>query len=146
MPKPSYQQGMPRKYLKRDKFDFYFPEFANLGEQEIQQQELYYQPNDSSGENEKLFGYTPRYAEYKYIPSSVHGAFRDSLDFWHLGRIFDDAPLLNTDFVTCNAEDVDRIWAVESDPSHPDTDHLWIQMLVDAKAVRPMPKFGVPLI
>ena len=146
MPKPSYQQGMPRKYLKRDRFDFYFPEFANLGEQEIQQQELYYQPNDSSGENEKLFGYTPRYAEYKYIPSSVHGAFRDSLDFWHLGRIFDDAPLLNTDFVTCNPEDVDRIWAVESDPDHPDTDHLWIQMLVDAKAIRPMPKFGVPLI
>lgn len=146
MPKPSYQQGMPRKYLKRDRFDFYFPEFANLGEQEIQQQEIYYTPNDSSGENEKLFGYTPRYAEYKYIPSSVHGAFRDSLDFWHLGRIFDDAPLLNTDFVTCNPEDVDRIWAVESDPSHPDTDHLWIQMLLDVKAIRPMPKFGVPLI
>ena len=139
MPKPSYQQGMPRKYLKRDKFDFYYPEFANLGEQEIQQQEVFFF-NDVEDTN--TFGYTPRYAEYKYIPNSVHGAFRNTLDFWHMGRIFNSVPYLNGSFIEMKAEDVSRVWAVEDG----DYDHLWVQMLVDTRAVRPMPKFGVPLI
>ena len=97
MPKSSYQQGIPKHWLKFDKFDYFWKSFANIGEQAIVNKELYV-AND--GLDDDVFGYTPRYAEYKYISDSVHGAFRSSLDFWHAGRIFAARPTLNETFVT----------------------------------------------
>ena len=94
MPKTAYQQGTPRMFTKFDKFDYYFPEFAHLGEQEIKNKELY--TTDDQAYNEGTFGYTPRYAEYKYRESRVCGDFRDQLNYWHLGRIFGSAPNLNS--------------------------------------------------
>ena len=73
MPKTAYQQGVPKHWKKLDKFDYYWPSFANIGEQPIYNEELYHQNNPTDAE---VFGYTPRYAEYKYIPSTVHGTFR----------------------------------------------------------------------
>jgi hypothetical protein len=90
MPKSAYQQGVPKHFLKFDKFDYFWPSFANIGEQPIQNMELYNDITDNK--NEDTFGYTPRYAEYKYIPSSVHGEMRKSLNFWHMGRIFGSRP------------------------------------------------------
>lgn len=143
MPKASYQQGLRRQFLRRTWDDFYWPEFANLGEQPIQNQELYYDyTNPPSGDpqpnNEGTFGYTPRYAEYKFIPSSVHGDFRTNLNFWHMGRIFDSPPTLSAEFI--NQVPTDRIFAVMGDA----TDHCWVQIYHNIKAVRPMPKYGVP--
>ena len=85
MPKTAYQQGIPKHFSKFDKFEYFWPSFANIGEQPILNKELY---AFDDGNNDEVFGYTPRYAEYKYIPSTVHGEFRDTLDFWHMGRIF----------------------------------------------------------
>lgn len=141
MPKASYQQGMRRHFLKRSWEDFYWPEFANLGEQPIQNQELFYSfTGGQNNPNSATFGYTPRYAEYKFIPSSVHGDFRTNLDFWHMGRIFTSTPTLSREFV---AEDpTTRIFAV--DDKNKITDHCWVQIYHNIYAVRPMPKFGVP--
>ncbi len=107
LPKTAYQQGVPKHLLKHDKFDYYWPSFAHLGEQPIVNQELYF-TNDAN--NQVTFGYTPRYAEYKYLNSSVHGEFRSTLDFWHMGRVFAARPTLNAAFI--ESDPTDRIFAV----------------------------------
>ena len=108
MPMTAYQQGVPKHWSKFDKFDYYWPSFANIGEQAITNQELYLQNNPDDLET---FGYTPRYAEYKYIPSTVHGTFRTSLNIWHMGRIFANKPSLNKDFIECDYDEVKRVFA-----------------------------------
>ena len=92
IPQAAYFQGIPRKFLKRDKFDFAWPLLANLGEQEIESQELVFNPSLTKEQNKQGFGYTPRYAEYKYGAGQVHGDFRDSLLDFHDARVFDGVP------------------------------------------------------
>lgn len=138
IPRTGYQQGVPRDFFKFDNMDFYFPEFAHLSEQEIKNQELYLTNNPTY--NEGTFGYTPRYAEYKYKASEAHGDFRGNLAFWHLNRIFDDQPNLNTTFVECNPSN--RVFAT----SQTDDDKFWIQMYQDVRALRLMPKYGTPML
>ena len=138
IPKASYQQGIPRDYLKLDKFDWYWPEFAHLGEQAIHKCELYARSDDMMG----TFGYVPRYSEYKFIPSSVHGEFKDSLSYWHLGRIFESEPVLNSQFIKVNYDKngLDRIWAVTDDTNA----RFYVQCLNKVSTVRKMPRYGVP--
>jgi len=135
MPKTAYQQGIPKTFLKNDTLDYFWPSFAHIGEQPVTQNEIYaYTPT-----SEQTFGYVPRYAEYKYMPSRVAGDFRTTLDYWHLGRIFATEPALNSAFIECNPDK--RIFAVD-DPSG---DSLYCHVLNKIKAIRPMPKFGTPM-
>jgi len=136
MPKTAYQQGIPKTYLKNDPLEYFLPSFAHIGEQEVTLNELYAYTDNSSD----TFGYVPRYAEYKYMPSRVAGDFRTTLDYWHLGRIFDTEPSLNQTFIECTPEATSRIFAVE-DPS---AQKLYCHVLNKIKAVRPMPKYGTP--
>jgi len=137
MPKTAYQQGIPRTYLKKDSLDYFWPSFANIGEQAVQQQELYaYTANGTD-----TFGYVPRYAEYKYMPSRVAGEFRTSLDYWHLGRKFATSPALNQTFVECSPVDTKRIFAVEEG-----ADSLYCHVYNKIRALRPMPKYGTPTL
>lgn len=136
LPKTSYQEGIHKKFTRFDKFDYFFPQFAHLGEQEILNHELYY--DGISGVPNVTFGYQSRYAEYKHTQSKVHGDFKGTLNYWHMGRIFGDQPLLNSNFV-------------KSDPTHrifantTVTDHkLWCQIYHRFNALRPMPYFGDP--
>ena len=139
MPKPAYQQGIPNTFLKSDPLDFYWPSFANIGEQEVQVQELYAYTSNGTD----TFGYVPRYSEYKYQPNRVAGDFRTSLDFWHLGRIFATEPALNQTFIEMSSTAVDeRIFAVND----PDVDNLYIQVVNKIRAVRPMPVYGTPML
>lgn len=134
LPKTAYQQGIPRHFLRRDTFDYFFKQFEHIGEQAIENRELYAYTNVGGD----TFGYTPRYAEYKYMPNRVAGDFRSSLNFWHLGRIFAGLPLLNAEFVEANPST--RIFAVQSE----DVQKLWCHILHKITARRPMSKFGNP--
>lgn len=147
-PRSGYFQGLPKKYFKYDKLDYYFPEFAHLGEQEVKEAEVFYHlhaagPNtgDAASENERTFGYQSRYAEYKYLPDRVHGDFRTNLDYWHLARRFSESapPRLNTAFM--EVPNNERIFALEDDGA---TDKVIVQIYHNLRAVRPMPKFGTP--
>lgn len=138
MPMTAYQQGVPKHWSKFDKFDYYWPSFANIGEQPITNQELFH--SNTPATDEAVFGYTPRYAEYKYIPSTVHGEFRTTLNFWHMGRIFGSQPALNQDFIECDYEEVKRVFAA------PDEEHLYVYLHNEVKANRLMPYYGTPTI
>lgn len=137
MPKTAYQQGIPKFYDKwRTPLDYYWPSFAHIGEQAVLNQEIYVDDIPQST-GQETFGYVPRYAEYKFIPNRVAGDFRTTLNYWHLGRVFDSAPALNQAFIECTPST--RIFAVEDG-----TDYLWCHVLNKVKAIRPMPKFGNP--
>lgn len=146
LPRSSYFQGVPRMYLKRSNDEWFWPEFAHLGEQEIKRAELYL--SDDIYQSEKMketFGYAPRYSEYKYIPNGIHGDFRSnpSLQKWHLGRIFNDVPHLNNDFVTCRPESSNqRIFAITDEK----VDKYYCLINVNCQAIRPMPKYGTPML
>ena len=135
IPKSAYMQGTRKHLLKKDKFDYFFPEFAQLGEQPVDVRELY---DTYELTAEKTFGYQSRYAEYKYIPSTVHGDFKNTLDHWHLARKFDSEPVLNNNFV--KSENITRIFAAEEE-TYP---KLWCQVYNNLKAIRPIPKFNNP--
>lgn len=137
LPRTAYQNGIHRSLLRTDKYDYYWPEFANLGEQEITNKELFYEPGVAN-QNDEVFGYQQRYAEMKYACSTVHGDFRNSLDYWHLGRKFTSLPSLNNDFTESDPDT--RIFAVETG------DTLWCQIYNNVKAIRLMPHHAKPTL
>jgi len=136
LPRTNYHQGIQRKFFRKDKLDYYFPEFAHLGEQAVLNQEVYYTPSATDAVNQGTWGYQQRYAEYKYACSTVHGDFRDTLEFWTLVRDFSSLPPLNGDFM--ESDPSDRIFAVGTG------DHIWCQVYNNVKARRPMPYFANP--
>lgn len=143
MPRTGYSQGLSRDLTRFDRFDFAFPEFANLGEQEILNKELYAGRASEKNAN-AVFGYTPRYAEYKYKPDVISGDFRSSLNYWHLSRVLTGGTNytipLNEDFVKCYPSN--RIFADTDD----NVDHILGQIYFNIRAIRPLPKYGIPQI
>lgn len=134
MPEPSYQQGINRQWLRKTKYDYYFPVFANLSEQEIYRGEIYWKGNDT--DDQTVFGFCGAYDEMRVKNNMVHGAFRSTYDYWHLGRQFGSAPALNEEFIKC----VPRkdIFAVPTEPG------LLVQYGNIIKALRPMPIIAEP--
>lgn len=150
LPRTAYYQGIPKMFQRFDKLDFLWPEFSNLGEQEVKNKELFYDwtatgaTNGSTG-NEDTFGYQSRYAEYKYIPSTIHGEFKTSLDHWHMSRQFaiGAKPTLNSQFV--RTQDISaiegRVFAVGGY-----TQNLWVQVYHHISAIRPLSYHAIPTI
>lgn len=134
LPRTNYYQGIQRQWFKTDKFSYPWPSFAHLGEQEVLNKEVYFDhaaippiPNDGT------FGYQSRYAEYKFINSSIHGDFRDSLQYWHMARKFTSTPVLNQSFV--EADPTKDIFAVVD----PNVHSLYCQIYHNISAIRPLP-------
>lgn len=134
----TYQQGVNKMWLRSDVLDFYWPSFAHLGEQSIQNIEIYCQGND---DDKKVFGYQERYAEYRYKPSLITGQFRSTysqpLDIWHLSQKFASLPTLSDEFIQDHPP-ISRVVAV---PSYP---HFLLDVKFNLKCIRPMPMFGIP--
>jgi len=141
MPVTAYQDGLHRKFTRglNDPTEYYFPDFANLGEQAVLNKELALNVLNVDNHNDDVFGYIPRYAEYKYQNSRVCADMRTELDFWHLGRKIGVNQPLNQEFIECSPDN--RIFAVDD----PNIDHLWVHFYNNLKAVRPMPFFGSPM-
>ena len=134
----TYQQGIPRMFSRRTRFDFYWPVLAHLGEQAILNKEIYAQGTSA---DDDVFGYQERYAEYRYFPSMITGKLRStdpqSLDVWHLSQKFDSLPTLSAQFIEDNPP-VSRILAVQNEPQ------FIIDSYIEMKCARPMPVYGVP--
>lgn len=167
----NYQQGLERMWSRKTRYDFYWPSLAHLGEQPVLNKEIYlqgYQLNSSTGEktpvaingqtDNDVFGYQERYAEYRYKPSLITGAFRStpyrsnyqssggnsfgntsSLDVWHLAQAFSTLPTLSASFIEVNLP-LDRVLAVSSSVAPP----FLFDSFFKVKAVRPMPTYSIP--
>lgn len=140
MPKPMYMsQGVERQFLRRSRFDFYWPEFANLSEQAIENVELFAQgTNDDFG----IFGFQGRFNELRWQGDKVCGLMRldqnnGGFAFWHLGRLFANLPALNGAFMKADQIRKDFL-AVPSQPA------CVVSYGNVVRAVRPIPKMPIP--
>jgi len=137
----TYQQGLPRMWSRSTRYDFYFPAFATLGEQAVLNKEIYC---TGTSDDDDVFGYQERWAEYRYKPSQITGYFRSTaagtLDAWHLAQEFGTLPALNDEFIQ-DTPPVDRVVAIGEEANGK-------QFLFDAffnvRQARPMPLYSVP--
>jgi len=134
----TYQQGLDRALSRSTRFDFYWPVLSHLGEQAVLNKEIF---ADGSANDDLVFGYQERYAEYRYKPSLITGKFRSndplSLDTWHLAQDFATAPVLNKSFIEENPP-IDRVIVVQDEPE------FLFDSFFDLKCARPMPVYSVP--
>ncbi len=139
MPRTLYSQGLHRMWSRDSRYDYYWPVFAHLGEQEVRNKEIYAQ---GTADDDGIFGYNDRAAEYRHIPSTVAGLFRpdQSLEFWTLARKFDSLPQLSDKFVT--ADPSQRIFAVQTGETS--ANHIIMQFRNVIKSWRCIPKYGNP--
>lgn len=137
----TYQQGLNRLWSRKDKFDFYWPVFANIGEQAIKNKEIFAQGTDKDNE---VFGYQEAWAEYRYKPNMVTGemrsAYAQSLDVWHLADDYKQLPTLSDAWIKEDKSNIDRVLAVSSSVSN----QFFADIYVKNYCTRPMPMYSVP--
>lgn len=137
----TYQQGLDRLWSRKDKFDFYWPVFANIGEQAIKNKEIYAQGN---AEDDEVFGYQEAWAEYRYKPSRVTGEMRSSyaqsLDVWHLADDYSKLPSLSAEWIQEDGTTVNRVLAVSDNLSS----QFFADIYVKNLCTRPMPMYSIP--
>lgn len=144
----TYQQGMDRMWSRRTRYDFYWPVFANLGEQAVLNREIYANLADGSGAAAKdgTFGYIPRYDEYRFKTSKITGNMRsyngngvnaNTLDIWHLAEAYSTQPTLSATWIQSSTP-MDRVVAV------PTAEHFIMDAYLDLKCSRVMPVYGIP--
>lgn len=134
----TYQQGLERMFSRRTRFDFAWPALAHLGEQEVLSKEIF---ADGSANDDDVFGYQERFAEYRYKPSKITGQFRSNaatpLDSWHVAQEFASRPLLNESFMEEDPP-IDRVVAVPSEP------HFLFDSFAQFRCTRALPTYSVP--
>ena len=137
----TYQQGLRKLWSRRTRYDFYFPAFAMLGEQAVLNKEIYF---DGSANDDGVFGYQERWAEYRYSPSQISGLFRSTaagtLDGWHLAQKFNALPVLGDTFIQ-DTPPVSRILAVGAGANGA---QFIFDSFFDMRVARPMPLYSVP--
>lgn len=137
----TYQQGLRRFWSRSTRYDFYFPAFAALGEQSVLNKEIYV---DGSANDNNVFGYQERWAEYRYSPSQITGLFRSTsagtIDPWHLAQKFTALPTLNSTFIA-DTPPVSRVVAVGTSANG---QQLLFDSVFSSTLTRPMPMYSVP--
>ncbi len=137
----TYQQGLDRMWSRKDRFDYYWPVFANIGEQAVKNKEIYAQGN---AEDDEVFGYQEAWADYRYKPNRVTGemrsAYAQSLDVWHLADDYAQRPSLSDSWIREDKTNIDRVLAVTSSVSN----QFFADIYVQNRATRPMPMYSIP--
>nr|DAI16145.1 MAG TPA: major capsid protein [Microviridae sp.] len=137
----TYQQGLERFWSRKDRFDYYWPVFANIGEQAVLNKEIYATGQDSDDE---VFGYQEAWADYRYKPSRVTGEMRSNatkpLDSWHLADDYSKLPTLSDDWIREEPNNVNRVLAVTSENAN----QLFCDLYVQNRTTRPMPVYSIP--
>ncbi len=137
----TYQQGLERMWSRRDRFDYYWPVFANIGEQAVLNKEIYATGTET---DDQVFGYQEAWADYRYKPNRVVGEMRSSapqsLDVWHLADDYNELPRLSDSWIREDSATVDRVIAVSSRVSN----QLFADVYIKNRTTRPMPLYSIP--
>ena len=137
----TYQQGIERFWSRKTKFDYYWPVFANIGEQAVKNKEIYAQ---GTAADDEVFGYQEAWADYRYKPSRVSGEMRSTatapLDSWHFADKYTQLPVLSDEWIREDKSNVDRALAVTSSVSN----QIFCDIYVRNRSTRPMPLYSIP--
>ena len=137
----TYQQGIERFWSRKERFDYYWPVFANIGEQAVKNKEIFAQGTD---QDDEVFGYQEAWADYRYKPSRVCGEMRSqyaqTLDSWHLADFYETLPSLSDSWIREDSATVNRVLAVSDRLAN----QLFGDIYVQCRATRPMPLYSVP--
>lgn len=137
----TYQQGLERFWSRKDRFDYYWPVFSNLGEQAVKNREIFAQGN---AQDDEVFGYQEAWADYRYKPSHVTGEMRSqyaqSLDAWHLADDYDSLPKLSDSWIREDPGTVNRVLAVSSE----EVNQIFCDVYIRNRSTRPMPLYSIP--
>lgn len=135
----TYQQGLERMWSRKTNLDFYYPVFANLGEQAILKKEIYL---TGTATDEQAFGYQEAWAEYRMKPNRICGKFRSNangtLDSWHYGDNYTKVPSLSQEWMKEGDSEIQRTLAVDNEPQ------FIMDTIIDNASVRPMPMYSIP--
>ncbi len=136
----TYSQGLDRMWSKSTRYDFFYPVLSQIGEQSVLNKEIWL---SSDANDDLVFGYQERYAEYRHINSKLSGLMRpdaaSTLASWHLSEDFGSLPTLGSSFISANTRvPLDRAIAISTEP------HFVADFFFNIKAARPMPVYGVP--
>lgn len=137
----TYAQGIERQWNASTIYDLPWPSFMHLGEQAVLNKEIYLA--DNLAQNNAVFGYQERYAEYRYKPSRVTGLMRPyvagTVAIWNLSENFGALPTLGPTFIEDQTSTIlDRILAVSSEPD------IIMDSYIQFRCARPMPVYAVP--
>ena len=135
----SYQQGLERFWSRKDRLDYYVPQFANIGEQPVKKREIM---ATGTATDEETFGYQEAWADYRYKPNRVSGKMRSNaegtLDFWHYADNYNTVPTLSQEWMKEGKAEIARTLIVQDEPQ------FFGAIRVDNKTTRPMPLYSVP--
>lgn len=144
MPKITYANMLSRHDTKlNDRFQYYNPSFAHIGEQEVYNYEVFAGSYGSS-QGSTEFGYQPRYTEYRFHANEMHGEFKSSLSYWTLGRIFDSQPALNRQFVYMQPRAMQRIFAAQFDSNDLMIRNVLCSLKFSVALLQPLSRYGTP--
>lgn len=135
----SYQQGLERFWSRKDRLDYYVPQFANLGEQPVKKKEIML---TGTASDEETFGYQEAWADYRMKPNRVSGLMRSnattSLDFWHYADNYASVPTLSQGWMAEGKSEIARTLIVQNEPQ------FFGAIRVANKTTRCMPLYSVP--
>lgn len=135
----SYQQGLERFWSRKDRLDYYVPQFANLGEQPVKKKEIMLTGDTTDDET---FGYQEAWADYRMKPNRVSGLMRSNatgtLDFWHYADNYTKVPTLSQEWMAEGKAEIARTLIVEDEPQ------FFGAIRVANKTTRRMPLYSVP--
>ena len=135
----SYQQGLERMWSRRDRLDYYVPQFANLGEQPVKKKEIMLTGNTT---DEETFGYQEAWADYRMKPNRISGKMRSNaegtLDFWHYGDNYSTVPTLSQEWMSEGKTEIARTLIVQDEPQ------FFGGIQISNKTTRVMPLYSVP--
>lgn len=135
----SYQQGLERFWSRKDRLDYYVPQFANLGEQPVKKREIML---TGDATDDETFGYQEAWADYRMKPNRVSGLMRSNatgtLDFWHYADFYTKVPTLSQEWMVEGKAEIARTLIVQNEPQ------FFGAIRVANKTTRRMPLYSVP--
>lgn len=135
----SYQQGLERFWSRRDRLDYYVPQFANLGEQPVKKKEIML---TGTNEDDKTFGFQEAWSDYRMKPNRVSGKMRSNaegpLDFWHYADSYAKVPTLSQEWMVEGKAEIARTLIAQDEPQ------FFGAIRIANKTTRRMPLYSVP--
>jgi hypothetical protein len=136
----TYQQGLAKELSYRTRYDWYQPEFANLGEVAIKNKEIYMQgiSADDNTFGFQEYAYELRYGENR-VTAEMRSNYPQSLDSKHMADDYASLPTLGSAWIQ-SSTDISRNIVVNTSVADP----IELNTLASGRIARTLPMFSIP--